>query len=238
MRIGFHGKGGSGKTTVAAGFIRYLSQRVGCTIAVDADVNVHLQEALSIPGQVIPLSDRLKEILTHVHGMRQDLTTTQMISQTPPSRDSRFIRPSWEDPLLCSVGYKHDSILFMAVGKYEEKDVGTNCYHGKLRAWQAILHHLLDGKGDYVVADSTAGIDSLGTTLHFAYDLQCFIVEPTRRSIEVYRDFTKKVEGRGVRTIVIGNKVATHAEEKFLRSNLPEGSLLGLIGKSALQQNR
>ena len=42
MRIAFVGKGGSGKTTTAAAFSRYLAAHGRPVVAVDADINQHL----------------------------------------------------------------------------------------------------------------------------------------------------------------------------------------------------
>ncbi len=50
MRIAFLGKGGAGKTTTAAGFIRYVAKLYPYVLAVDADVNAHLKGALHVDG--------------------------------------------------------------------------------------------------------------------------------------------------------------------------------------------
>ena len=50
MRIAFVGKGGSGKTTVAAAFSRYLAASGRPVVAVDADINQHLAAALGYDG--------------------------------------------------------------------------------------------------------------------------------------------------------------------------------------------
>ena len=50
MRIAFVGKGGSGKTTTAAAFSRYLAAHGRPVVAVDADINQHLAAALGHDG--------------------------------------------------------------------------------------------------------------------------------------------------------------------------------------------
>ena len=42
MIIGFHGKGGIGKSTLTAGYALWLAQQGGLVAAVDADVNQQL----------------------------------------------------------------------------------------------------------------------------------------------------------------------------------------------------
>jgi CO dehydrogenase maturation factor len=50
VRIAFVGKGGSGKTTTAAAFSRYLAAQGQPVVAVDADINQHLAVALGHDG--------------------------------------------------------------------------------------------------------------------------------------------------------------------------------------------
>lgn len=56
MRVAFVDKGGSGKTTVAALFTRRLAGAGAPVLAVDADINQHLGEALGLsPGRAASL---------------------------------------------------------------------------------------------------------------------------------------------------------------------------------------
>lgn len=48
MKIAFVGKGGSGKTTLSALFIRHAAATGRPVIAVDADINQHLGPALGL----------------------------------------------------------------------------------------------------------------------------------------------------------------------------------------------
>jgi len=83
MRISFLGKGGSGKTTTAAAFIQYLSTKYEHVLAIDADMNVHLQKALDIPGEAISLGDNFQEISQYLNLNRE--LKTKFIGTTPPN---------------------------------------------------------------------------------------------------------------------------------------------------------
>ena len=48
MRIAFVGKGGSGKTTLSALFTRHLVALGRPVLAIDADINQHLGQALGL----------------------------------------------------------------------------------------------------------------------------------------------------------------------------------------------
>jgi len=232
MRIAFLGKGGSGKTTVTASFITYLSQENIPVVAVDADHNVHLQQTLGIDGTPIHLSDYFEEIKHYFKGNRDDLRNTTMIDSTPPSLKSNFIVPSQNDPFIEKYALKDNSISLLTVGTYKEEDAGKTCYHGKLGSLSLILNHLLDGKEDILVSDATAGIDNLGTTLYFAFDLTVFIVEPTKKSIDVFLTFEKVSKKFGIRTAVIINKVEA-GDLKFVSQFLSKEKILGVIKKSS-----
>lgn len=49
MRIAIGGKGGVGKTTIAATLTRLLARRAGAALAVDGDSNPNLAVALGLP---------------------------------------------------------------------------------------------------------------------------------------------------------------------------------------------
>ena len=49
MKVAFAGKGGSGKTTLSSLFIRHLAARGLPVVAIDADINQHLADALGTP---------------------------------------------------------------------------------------------------------------------------------------------------------------------------------------------
>jgi CO dehydrogenase maturation factor len=50
-----------------------------------------------------------------------------------------------------------------------------------------MLNHLVDGPGEYVVVDMTAGADSFASGLFTRFDATFLVCEPTLRSVGVYR---------------------------------------------------
>lgn len=56
----------------------------------------------------------------------------------------------------------------MATGPFTEDDLGVACYHSKTGAVELYLNHLVDGPGEYVVVDCTAGADSFASGLFTA----------------------------------------------------------------------
>ncbi len=93
MRIAFVGKGGSGKTTTAAAFSRFLAAQGRPVVAVDADINQHLAVALGHDGPAPrPLGAELPWLKDHLRGANPRVpSAAAMIKTTPPGRGSRLI---------------------------------------------------------------------------------------------------------------------------------------------------
>jgi len=229
MRISFLGKGGSGKTTTTAAFVKYLANKNLEALAIDADLNIHLHKALQIAGEAQKLGDKFAEISNYLKGDRK--LDTNIIGTTPPSLKSQFILPKSNDPFIQKYALKQDHISLLTVGSYEHEDLGATCYHGKLMVLESIFHHMLDKKEDWVIVDATAGVDNLGTSLFFAYDLNIFVVEPTIKSIQVFKDFLKFSDHYGLKTKCIINKYEAEDEE-FIQNNLDSQLILGKLPKS------
>jgi CO dehydrogenase maturation factor len=237
LRIAFLGKGGAGKTTTAAGFVRYIAKRKPYVLAIDADVNAHLKGALHIDGlqdAAYELGEVRGDIIEYLKGNRTDLDGRDMVGTTPPALQSNFISVSKDDPIIAK--YSRTSpdgkVSLLTVGTYKESDVGGACYHVKLGGLQAFFHHLLDGEDDIVIADTTAGTDNVATSLSIAYDMNLFIVEPTRKSLQVYFDFLQVAPHLAEKTYVVANKVDCPEDELFIMRQVAPGKVLGLVPQS------
>jgi len=235
MRIAFMGKGGSGKTTVASAYILYLSKN-NLVTAIDADHNSNLQRALGINGVALALSDKSAQIRKYLAGSRNDLEGTTTIDTTPPSLKSNFFKDLCNDPYLTQYSMQKNNIVLYTVGSYQDDDKGVTCYHGKLGILSNILSHTLDTKNEYIVIDSTAGKDTVGTPLYFAYDMTIFVVEPTHRSLNIYLEYKKLIGEHYTNIYVIVNKYEDE-DEDFIANNIESDRLLGIIKYDSKARN-
>ncbi|MEU4545501.1 ATP-binding protein [Nonomuraea dietziae] len=232
MRVAFVGKGGSGKTTVSALFARYVASLGDPVVAVDADINQHLALVLGLEEAPEPLGAHLTEIKELLRGSNPLIANAEaMVKTTPPGRGSRILR---FDDLPYTVRTPEGPRL-MATGPFSEDDLGVACYHSKVGAVELLLNHLVDGHGEYVVVDMTAGADSFASGLFTRFDLTFLVAEPTRQGVSVYRQYREYAADYDVPIAVVGNKVHGPDDVEFLREHVGDDLLTWMEHSTAVR---
>jgi GTPase SAR1 family protein len=93
VKIAFAGKGGSGKTTLSSLFVRHLAAQGLPVVAVDADINQHLAEALGADREPPAMGAHLTEIKDYLRGSNPRISSAAaMVKTTPPGPGSRLLR--------------------------------------------------------------------------------------------------------------------------------------------------
>lgn len=225
MKIAFVGKGGSGKTTLSSLFVRYLAARGLPVVAIDADINQHMADALGA-SQPPALGGHLAEIKDYLRGSNPRIgSASVMVKTTPPGGGSRLLRLGGPDPVHDLSVQAPCGARLMATGPFGEDDLGVTCYHSKTGAVELYLNHLSDGPGEYVVVDCTAGAESFASGMFTRFDLTVLVAEPTRKGVGVYRQWRRYASGYDVAVAVAGNKVQSGADVDFLREHAGEDLL-------------
>ncbi|MGI9498598.1 MAG: ATP-binding protein [Geminicoccaceae bacterium] len=233
MKVAFVGKGGSGKTTLAALFSRYAAEQGRHVLALDADINQHLataigmtpEEAASLPPMGLEI-DRIKE---HLRGDNPRIASTSaMIKTTPPGRGSRLLNLGVPNPIFDHFIRHKGGIDLMAVGPFDEGDIGTRCYHSKTGSVELLLSHLIDDEWSCVVVDMTAGADAFASGLFTRFDLTVLVVEPTLRSLAVYEQYRNYARDHDVAIHVMANKLDDADDRDFVRDRVGKDLIDGL----------
>jgi CO dehydrogenase maturation factor len=237
VKIAFVGKGGSGKTTLSSLFVRHLVAAGAPVVAIDADINQHLGVALGLEedeAAALPaMGEHLPEIKSYLRGANPRISSAaSMVKTTPPGAGSRLLRPGGDDPIHARLAVEVAGAKLMVTGPFTDEDLGVACYHSKTGAVELYLNHLVDGPGEYVVVDCTAGAESFASGMFTRFDLTFLVAEPTRKGVAVYRQWVDYAADYDVALRVVGNKMHGGEDEAFLRDHVGD-ALLCCLGQSS-----
>jgi CO dehydrogenase maturation factor len=217
MKIAISGKGGVGKTTLAALLIKYFRDQGKKVLAVDADPDANLALALGIPDpeNITPLSE-MKELIA-------ERTDSQ------PGKMGGFFKMNPKvDDIPENFSRQLDGVKLIVMGGVKKGGSGCICPESVLL--RTLVTHLVLLRDEVVVMDMEAGIEHLGRATARGVDKLLIVVEPGRRSIETARHVKKLAHEIGLNKVaVVANKIRGVADEEFLRKNLPDLPILGFI---------
>lgn len=218
LKIAITGKGGVGKTTLAALLARSFADG-GCRVlAIDADPDANLAAALGIgrdaASRIEPLA-RMKELATERTGAQGGYGSLFRLNPTVSDLPERFC-------------VEHDGVHFLWMGTLEKGGSGCACPESTLV--RRLMGHLLLERRDVVIIDMEAGIEHLGRATAQAVDALVTVVEPGRRSMQTAEQIRKLASDLGIHeTLVVGSKVRDAADEAFIREGVEAARLLGCI---------
>ena len=163
--IAFAGKGGTGKTTIAALTIRYLIEKKKKTVlAIDADSNNCLNEALGV--SVHATIGRLRE---------ESLAAVRSGADRPGGMSmEQLFDYQVQQSVIEAKGFD-----LMVMGRPE----GPGCYcaaNNIIRKYADILSE----KYPYVVIDNEAGMEHLSRRTTHKVDLLLVISDPTKKGVQ------------------------------------------------------
>jgi len=217
MKIAISGKGGVGKTLLAALLSRIFAESGYSVIAIDADPDSNLAATLGFPHpeKISPISE-MSDLIEERTGAKP--------GQIAPYYK---LNPKVDD-LPEKYSLEHNGTRLMVMGRI--KRGGTGCYCPEGALLQALLSHLLLQRDEVVILDMEAGIEHLARGTAKAVDKLIVVIEPGRRSLETADRIDKLAKDIGLHNIaLVGNKLRSQDDEKFLISSLPGFEFLGFI---------
>lgn len=174
--IAVAGKGGTGKTTIAAFLVGYLrAQRAGSVLAIDADPNSNLNQAvgLELNGTVVGILDKVASLKDG--GLPAGMTK------------DRFIEYEIQNVISEADGFD-----LLAMGRPE----GPGCYCYANTVLRGIIEKLANAY-DFTVVDNEAGMEHLSRRTTRAIDAFFIISDFSRigiRSAKRISDLAKEME--------------------------------------------
>jgi CO dehydrogenase nickel-insertion accessory protein CooC1 len=201
VKIAITGKGGVGKTTLAAGLINLFAQRGFQVYAVDADPDVSLGTTLGVPEETLAAQPPLVEM-------------RELIKERTGAQGGFFVLNPQVDDVLDKYSIDIGNIKLLRMGGY--KNAGSSCYCPENAFLNAIVNSLLLGNKDVVILDFGAGIEHLTRGTARGVDLMLIVTEPTKVSVDtakVIQTLSSEMEISDVK--VVGNKVRTEKENMY-----------------------
>jgi len=223
---------------LTAAYSSFLQNQVDSPIlAFDADVNMHLPHLLGFktPDVQTHLShpDVVTVIKNWLAGDNNLADLGAFRKTTPPTTKSNLIYPTrLSDTPLAALAQHDDVLSLFVVGTYQEDGIGASCYHNDLAILENILSHTNDTE-EYLLVDMVAGVDSFAGTLHSQFDLTCIVLEPTKRSIEVYNHYKQLAHTAQVHETVrvIANKVHDDNDRSYILAHIEPDDLIGIFAE-------
>jgi CO dehydrogenase maturation factor len=219
MKIAVSGKGGVGKSTLAAALGLLMAKQGRKVLAVDADPDANLAAALGIPEEkqqeIVPISEQVALIEERTGAKVKQYG--QVFKLNPEVSD-----------IADNYATLHEGVALLVLGAVEQGGSGCACPENVLI--RALVTDLILYKDEALVMDMEAGVEHLGRATAKSVDTMIVVVEPGQRSIDCARRVMRMAGEIGLDRIrFVANKVEEAEDEAFIRGALPGHDLLGVI---------
>lgn len=213
MKIAVSGKGGVGKTSVAAGLALFFKNQGKKVIAIDADPDANLAATLgfSASERPAPISELKKIILERTGEVGAFFKLNPKVDDIPDKFSA-----------------KKGNIRLIEMGTV--KKGGSGCVCPESAFLKALLSHIFLNRDEIVVVDMEAGIEHLGRGTSQSVEKFLIVVEPNNTSIDTAKKINFLASGLGIKDIsVIGNKIRSAKDKDFIDKNLKDIRIQGYI---------
>ncbi|NCF65070.1 MAG: AAA family ATPase [Chloroflexi bacterium] len=219
MKLAISGKGGVGKTTLAALLAQVYADTGRDVLAVDADPSPCLAGALGFP-------DALRAQLHPIAEM--DELIEERTGAKPGTVGGFFTLNPRVDDLPERYSVTHRGVRLLEMGSVDLG--GSGCICPESAMLKTLFTHLLFRDEDVLIMDMYAGVEHLGRATVDFVDALIVVVEPTRRSLGTALQIKKLANDIGLERLwLVGNKVRNEDEAKFLHEESPGLPVLGIL---------
>lgn len=232
MILGFLGKGGSGKTTLATLMVKYLAEKGNTVLAIDNDHNMDLAFNLGQENGMPYVGQSIQEAYDAV-----GIAYTLDILEKP---DTSVFSLSPIDPFTHKYSKELSSnVRLMVSGPHTEKIMsGAQCSHALTMPLKVYLPFLSVKSGEYVVVDEKAGADGVGTGITTGFNAALVVVEATRHGLKAGLQIATMLEFYKTPYAFVLNKVRNNEILEEIEAALPKAPLAKFfVDESAMDLN-
>ena len=221
MKIAVSGKGGVGKTTLAAVLARLYAEEGLKVLAADVDPDANLGMALGFEPERI-------EALTPVSKM-SELIAERTAANVPGSAYGKLFKMNPRvDDIPDRFAIEKNGVKLLVMGYVDV--AGGGCVCPEHVVLKRLLSNLIVHRDEVVILDMEAGLEHLGRGTADFVDSFIVVIEPGERSVQTYRNVKRLATDLGVKHVnVDANKARGEADREFIRPRTPAEDLLGFM---------
>jgi len=217
MKLAIVGKGGVGKTTLAAALARRMAASGQSVVAVDADPDGNLASALGVSEDLAP------QPIAHM----RDLILERTEAKDEGAGLMFKLNPAVDD-LPDRFAVDAEGVRLLVLGTVESGGKGCMCPEGAVL--KALMQHLLLRVADDVVLDMEAGLEHMGRASARGVDALVAVVEPGMRSVQTASRIRQLASDIGIeRTFVVANKIKEQSQRDTLENALAGQTIVGAL---------
>ena len=219
MKIAISGKGGVGKSTLAAALALLMAERKMKVLALDSDPAANLAVALGLPEEmrkkIVPIA--LQKALIEERTGAKVKQYGQMFKLNPEVSD-----------IAGKFAINYNGVSLIVVGAIEKGGSGCACPENILI--RALVTDLILHKNEALIMDMEAGVEHLGRATVSGVDGMLIVVEPGQRSVDCAKAIIGMAHDIGLRKLhIVANRISCHEDETFIKNSFPDREILGMI---------
>lgn len=236
MILGFLGKGGSGKSSLASQTALFMNQASKSVLAVDADHNMDL--SYNLAGGGLP---QLKYFSASLPALQQAVGL-----QAGQKYDQAFLKESNTrftiNPLSPEIA-EYSSVLengirLMTAGpQTDDVMYGQKCSHSLTTPLKILLPLLHLNENEVVLVDEKAGADGVSTGIVTGIDVGVIVCEPALHSVKTAKQIAELMDFYETPYVFVGNKVTSSEDKDFIISELGQEPVTFIMESTSIKRN-
>lgn len=214
MKIAITGKGGAGKTSVAAGLALIFNNQGKRVIAIDADPDANLAATLGFSASERPVAiSELKKII---------------LERTGEVGAFFKLNPKVDD-IPDKFSKEKGNIRLIEMGTVKKGGAGCVCPESAFL--KALLSHIFVNRDEIVIVDMEAGVEHLGRGTAQSVDKFIMVIEPNHTSLDTAGKIKRLADNLKIKEIAaIGNKIRSREDRDFIQKNIKDIQVKGFLG--------